>query len=166
MVVLSKRKRNGKTGGVSLREETLKAGTNRVNCFEAIQRSCYHLPWVLSTYRQLAPGTTDGHNLFTMEGELLLKALQQTGEKEIPPDYNKIYNLSSCWETARLNQFSAVRYFGPVSKLLTIKLILLGYNNNRIHREGSSAKACAHSSISLSHSSSPPSPQSSETETF
>ena len=27
------------------------------------------------TYRLLAPGTADGHNLFTMEGEFLLEAL-------------------------------------------------------------------------------------------
>lgn len=30
-----------------------------------------------STYRLLAPGTADGHDLFTVEGELLLEALRQ-----------------------------------------------------------------------------------------
>lgn len=74
--IWAKGKWKSKTGGDSLREETPRASTNEITCLEATQWRCYCFPWILSTYRQLAPGTTDGHNLFTMEGEFLLKALQ------------------------------------------------------------------------------------------
>lgn len=73
VVSLSKRNRNGKTEGASQR------GT--AECQEKVNCSQYGLLKLLPlsslfTYRQLAPGATDGHNLFTMEGEFLLKALE------------------------------------------------------------------------------------------
>lgn len=75
MVSLNKKNRTGKTGGNSQRGNP-ESQENETACSVATQQSCYQSPWLLFTYRQLAPGATDGHNLFTMEGEFLLKALE------------------------------------------------------------------------------------------
>jgi hypothetical protein len=45
-----------------------------INMFILITRE-HTLLYFIPTYRLLAPGTADGHDLFTVEGELLLEAL-------------------------------------------------------------------------------------------